>query len=99
MILQNSVKIHDCYKYKVTPLLTFDRKSYGKEYYLSNRNKYLNYNKINKDKIKKQKAIWFQKNKERLRIKWGYKRRNKTKNKNIYPTTTYEVKKCLINFD
>ena len=36
MILQNSVKIHDCYKYKVTPLLTFDRKSYGKEYYLSN---------------------------------------------------------------
>ena len=78
MIIKNSIKIYDCYKNKQLGFLTFDKKSYAKDYYLTNRSKYLNYNKINKDRLKKMKAIWFQKNKERLRIKWGYKRRNKT---------------------
>ena len=100
MIIQNSNKINNCYKYKELGYLTFDRKNYAKDYYLSNRSKYLNYNKINKDKIKKIKAIWFQKNKERLRIKWGYKRRNKTKNKSIsiYPPTSVSIKPIVIDF-
>ena len=98
MLIQNSIKIYDCYKNKDIGYLTYDRKNYSKDYYLSNRSKYLNYNKLNKDRLKKLKAIWFQKNKERLRIKWGYKRRNETKNKNIYPPTTYEIKPIVIDF-
>ena len=98
MLIQNSIKIYDCYKNKDIGYLTFDRKNYAKDYYLSNRSRYLNYNQLHKDRLKRLKAIWFQKNKERLRIKWGYKRRNKTKNKNIYPPTSYEVKPIVIDF-
>ena len=102
MLIKNSIKIYDCYKYKEPKLnVTFDRQSYTNEYYSLHKQQYLNYNKLHKERLKKLKAIWFQKNKERLRIKWGYKTRYKTKNKSIsiYPPTTYEVKKCLINFD
>ena len=101
MPIENSIKIYDCYKNKDIGYLTFDRKNYAKDYYLSNRSKYLNYNKLHKDRLKKLKAIWFQKNKERLRIKWGYKTRYKTKNKaiSIYPPTSVSIKKCLVNFD
>jgi len=99
MIIQNSIKIHDCYKNKKSNYLTIDKKSYAKEYYLANRSKYLNYNKINKERLKKIKAIWFQKNKERLRKKWGYTARYKTKKKSIsiYPPYTYEVKPIVID--
>ena len=97
MIITNSIIIHNCYKIKESNYLTFDRKNYAKDYYLANRSRYQNYNKINKDRHKKQKAIWFQKNKERLRIKWGYKRRNKTKNKNIYPPTSVSFKPIVID--
>jgi len=102
MLIKNSIEIQDCYKYKESKLnLTFDRQSYSREYYLLHKNQYQNYNKLHKDKLKLQKAIWFQKNKERLRIKWGYKKRYKTKNKSIsiYPQTTYKVKSGVINFD
>ena len=101
MIIQNSNKINNCYKHTETNYPTYDKKSYAKDYYLANKSKYLNYNRLHKDRLKKLKAIWFQKNKERLRIKWGYKTRYETKNKaiSIYPPATYEVKKCLINFD
>ena len=102
MHIKNSIKIQDCYKYKEQKLnLTFDRQSYSREYYLLHRKQYLNYNKLHKDRLKKLKAIWFQKNKERLRKKWGYKTRYKTKNKSIsiYPPTTYEVKPIVIDFN
>ena len=100
MIIENSKKIYDCYKNKQLGNLTSDRKMYSRDYYLANRSKYLNYNKIHRERLKKLKAIWFQKNKERLRIKWGYTRRNKIKNSsiNIYPPTIYEVKPIVIHF-
>ena len=102
MLIKNSIKIQDCYKFKETKLnLTFDRQSYSREYYSLHKQQCINYNKLHKDKIKKMKAIWFQKNKERLRIKWGYKTRYKTKNKSIsiYPATSVSIKKCLVIFD
>ena len=97
MIITNSIIIHNCYKNKESNYLTFDKKNYAKDYYLANRSRYLNYNKINKWRIKKIKAIWFQKNKERLRIKWGYTARYKTKKKNIYPPFSVSIKPIVID--
>ena len=102
MLIKNSIKIHDCYKYKEPKLnLTFDRQSYTKEYYSLHKQQYLNYNKLHKERLKKLKAIWFQKNKERLRKKWGYKTRYKTKNKSIsiYPPTSISIKPIVIDFN
>ena len=101
MLIKNSIKIHDCYKNKELGLATFDRQSYSREYYSLHKQQCLNYNKLHKDKIKKMKAIWFQKNKERLRIKWGYKTRYKTKNKSIsiYPPTSVSIKPIVIDFN
>jgi len=100
MIIQNSNKINNCYKNTESNYLTFDKKGYAKDYYLANRSRYLNYNRIHKERLKKLKAIWFQKNKERLRKKWGYKARYETKKKSIdiYPPATYEVKPIVIDF-
>lgn len=93
--------IYKCYKRYETryPSLTA---GYRKEYYREHREKLLNqqkkYNNDNKQRIKYIKSLWFQKNKERLRLKNGYKRRNKTKVKTECLTDIRD-EEIILSFD
>ena len=103
MIIQNSIQIHNCYKYGYKYYYSLDKRAYRREYYLRNKKRILRkqkeWNDAHKERQKRLKAIWFQKNKERLRIKWGYITRYETKNKPIDTPTKYEIRSGVINFD
>jgi len=72
-------------------------------YYLEHREKYIQYQRKYRDKynktIKQRQRIWYIKNKERLRIKYGYKKRYKTKDIKLSMSTTIIKKPILLSFD
>lgn len=72
-------------------------------YYLEHRERYIEYQRkyrIKYDKIIKQRQKkWYIKNKERLRIKYGYKTRYKTKDIKLSMATTIIKKPIILSFD
>lgn len=95
----NSKYIYKCYQNN-DPIYHSLTAGYRREYYREHRAKLLNHQKKyymdNKKRIQFIKSLWFQKNKERLRVKNGYKRRNKTKVKCF---TSILKKPIILSFD
>lgn len=72
-------------------------------YYIENRDKYLEYvskyRKKNLTIVKERQRRWYQKNKEKVRIKKGYKKRYKTKDNNLINKPLIEKKQIILYFD
>ena len=72
-------------------------------YYLEHRDKFIEYQrryriKHNKS-VKQRQRRWYIKNKEKLRIKYGYKKRYKTKDIKLSMSTTIIKKPIILSFD
>ncbi len=98
-MIHNSNYIYPCYRERQLSSNYFSKTAgYRKEYYrlhrdiLNDRSK--KYYQDHKKRIQYVKSLWFQKNKDRLRKKHGFVRKNKTKPKDN--TNTEIIKKNII---
>lgn len=100
----SSISPLDCYQMEDNHFIGGSKTNADRRlYYLEHRERFIEYQRRYRTKynktIKERQRRWYIKNKEKLRIKYGYKTRYKTKDIKLSMSTTIIKKPIILSFD